>query len=275
MTATPIPRTLAFAIHGDMDISIIDELPKNRLPIITKVVEEDKLGEVYTFMKKQMDGGRQCFIVYPLIEESEKLDLQAAESGYHKLKDTIFNHYSIGYIHGKMKKEERDKQMEDMFNNSIQCLVSTTVIEVGVNIPNATIMVIENAERFGLTQLHQLRGRIGRGDKQSYCILVKHKSTKDASLRLNIMESTNDGFKISDEDLKLRGPGEFFGTKQHGHLKSKLVNYTMDSKIIKHARDCAFNIVDSDPELNRKIHQGIKKQFLKNYKTMLEFVNIN
>jgi ATP-dependent DNA helicase RecG len=136
-------------------------------------------------------------------------------------------------------------------------------------------MVIENAERFGLTQLHQLRGRIGRGDKQSYCILVKHKSTKDASLRLNIMESTNDGFKISDEDLKLRGPGEFFGTKQHGHLKSKLVNYTMDSKIIKHARDCAFNIVDSDPELNRKIHRGIKKQFLKNYKTMLEFVNIN
>ena len=275
MTATPIPRTLAFAIHGDMDISIIDELPKNRLPIITKVVEHEKINDVYDFMKKQMDSGRQCFVVYPLIEESEKLDLQAAESGYAKLKDTIFKDYSIGYIHGKMKKEERDKQMENMFNNKIQCLVSTTVIEVGVNIPNATIMLIENAERFGLTQLHQLRGRIGRGNKQSYCILAKHKSTKDASLRLNIMESTNDGFKISDEDLKLRGPGEFFGTKQHGHLKSKLVNYTMDSKIIKHARDCAFNIVESDPGLNRRIHQGIKKQFLKNYKTMLEFVNIN
>ena len=165
--------------------------------------------------------------------------------------------------------------MKKMFNNEMQCLVSTTVIEVGVNIPNATIMLIENAERFGLTQLHQLRGRIGRGSEQSYCILVKHKSTKDASIRLNIMEKTNDGFKISDEDLKLRGPGEFFGTKQHGHLKSKLVNYALDSKIIKHARDCAFDIVKVDPELNQEVHNGIKKQFLKNYKTMLEFVNIN
>ena len=174
-----------------------------------------------------------------------------------------------------MKKEERDKQMNDMFKNKMQCLVSTTVIEVGVNIPNATIMLIENAERFGLTQLHQLRGRIGRGNEQSYCILVKHKSTKEASLRLNIMEKTNDGFKISDEDLKLRGPGEFFGTKQHGHLKSKLVNYSLDSKIIKHARDCAFEIVRIDPELNNKNHEGIKNQFLKNYKSMLEFVKIN
>jgi ATP-dependent DNA helicase RecG len=275
MTATPIPRTLAFAIHGDMDISIIDELPKNRLPIITRVVEPAKLDEVYSFMKNQMDNGRQCFIVYPLIEESEKLDLQAAEVGYKKLKSKFLKDYKLGYINGKMKKDERDQQMKQMFNNEIQCLVSTTVIEVGVNIPNATIMLIENAERFGLTQLHQLRGRVGRGIEQSYCILVKHKSTKDGSLRLDIMEKTNDGFKISDEDLKLRGPGEFFGTKQHGHLQSKLVNYTIDSKIIKHARDCAFNIVRSDPELNKKDHKGIKSQFLKNYKTMLEFVNIN
>ena len=275
MTATPIPRTLAFAIHGDMDISIIDELPKNRLPIITRIVEPNKLEEVYSFMKDQMDNGKQCFIVYPLIEESEKLDLQAAEVGYKKLTSKIFNDYNIGYVHGKMKKEERDNQMLKMFNNKIQCLVSTTVIEVGVNIPNATIMLIENAERFGLTQLHQLRGRIGRGSEQSYCILVKHKSTKDASIRLNIMGKTNDGFKISDEDLKLRGPGEFFGTKQHGHLKSKLVNYSYDSRIIKHARDCAFSIVKSDPELSENYHKGIKKQFLKNYKSMLEFVNIN
>ena len=275
MTATPIPRTLAFAIHGDMDISIIDELPKNRLPIITKVIEPKQFDEVYSFMKKQMDSGRQCFVVYPLIEESEKLDLQAAEGGYKKLSQDIFKEYKVGYIHGKMKKDERDDQMQKMFNNQIQCLVSTTVIEVGVNIPNSTIMLIENAERFGLTQLHQLRGRIGRGNEQSYCILVKHKSTKDASLRLNIMKKTNDGFKISDEDLKLRGPGEFFGTKQHGHLKSKLVNYTLDSKIIKHARDCAFNIVKDDSGLNKKNNKGIKKQFLKNYKSMLEFVNIN
>ena len=275
MTATPIPRTLAFAIHGDMDISIIDELPKNRLPIMTKVVEPGKMDEVYLFMKKQMDAGRQCFVVYPLIEESEKIDLQAAEVGYKKLKDNILKDYAIGYIHGKMKKDERDEQMGKMFNNEIQCLVSTTVIEVGVNIPNATIMIIENSERFGLTQLHQLRGRIGRGSEQSYCILVKHKSTQDGILRLNIMEKTNDGFKISDEDLKLRGPGEFFGTKQHGHLRSKLVNYAYDSKIIKHARDCAFNTVKLDPELNKNNHKGIKKQFLKNYKNMLEFVSIN
>ncbi len=275
MTATPIPRTLAFAIHGDMDISIIDELPKNRIPIITKVVEPNKIDEVYTFMKKKMEEGQQCFIVYPLIEESEKIDLQAAEAGYKKLNNEIFKRYKVGYINGKMKKDERDSQMDRMFNNKLQCLVSTTVIEVGVNIPNATIMLIENAERFGLTQLHQLRGRIGRGSKQSYCILVKHKATKDASFRLNIMEKTNDGFKISDEDLKLRGPGEFFGIKQHGHLKSKLVNYTLDSKVIKHARDCAFSIIKNDPELNKKEQQGIKKQFLKNYKSMLEFIKIN
>ena len=226
-------------------------------------------------MKNEMKNGGQCFVVYPLIEESEKLDLQAAEVGYKKLKSNIFKNYKVGYIHGRMKKDERDSQMEKMFNNKIQCLVSTTVIEVGVNIPNATIMLIENAERFGLTQLHQLRGRIGRGVEQSYCILVKHKSTKDASIRLNIMEKTNDGFKISDEDLKLRGPGEFFGTKQHGHLQSKLVNYTHDSRIIKHARDCAFSIVDNDPVLNNENNMGIKRQFLKNYKSMLEFVNIN
>tara|TARA_B100001250_G_scaffold414223_1_gene451380 strand:- start:1509 stop:3617 length:2109 start_codon:yes stop_codon:yes gene_type:complete len=274
MTATPIPRTLAFAVHGDMDISIIDELPKNRIPIITKIAEPKQLDEVYAFMNKEMKTGRQCFVVYPLIEESEKLDLQAAEVGYNKLKK-IFKDFEVGYIHGRMKKEERDMQMQKMLNNEIQCLVSTTVIEVGVNIPNSTIMLIENAERFGLTQLHQLRGRIGRGSKQSYCVLVKRKSTDDASLRLNIMEKTNDGFIISDEDLKLRGPGEFFGTKQHGHLKSKLVNYMADSKVIKHARDSAFNLVRLDPELNDKQNKGIKLQFLRNYKSMLEFVNIN
>ena len=191
-----------------------------------------------------------------------------------KLKEKLKN-IKVGLIHGRMKSNEKEYIMKDFKDGKINLLVATTVIEVGVNIPNATIILIENAERFGLTQHHQLRGRIGRGHKQSYCILVKHKSTKDATLRLNIMKETNDGFKISDEDLKLRGPGEFFGTKQHGHLKSKLVNYTMDSKIIKHARDCAFNIVKADSELNEEKHKGIRKQFLKNYKTMLEFISIN
>jgi ATP-dependent DNA helicase RecG len=275
MTATPIPRTLAFTIHGDMDISIIDELPKSRIPIITKVVEPPRLQKVYDFLKKEMDAGRQCFIVYPLIEESEKMDLKAAESGYENLKDSIFKDYTLGYIHGRMKNEERDKQMEAMAKGEIQCLVATTVIEVGINIPNATVMIIENAERFGLTQLHQLRGRIGRGEHQGYCVLVKHKHTKDANHRLKVMESTSNGFKISDEDLKLRGPGEFFGTRQHGYIKSKIANFVEDGPIIRLARSRAVQVVHDDPQLNDVNNRGVRLQFLNNYQHMLEYINIS
>ena len=275
MTATPIPRTLAFTIHGDMEISFIDELPKSRIPVITKLVRPSRLEKVYDFLKKEMNAGRQCFIVYPLIEESEKMDLQAAETAYEKLRDTIFSDFSLGYIHGRMKKEERDEQMELMAKNDIQCLIATTVIEVGINIPNASVMVIENAERFGLTQLHQLRGRIGRGKDQGYCVLVQHKYTQDSNHRLKVMESTSNGFKISDEDLKLRGPGEFFGTRQHGYIRSKIANFVEDGDIIRLARRRALKLVLDDPSLQDKKNKAIRTQFINNYQHMLEFTNIS
>jgi len=275
LTATPIPRTMAFVIHGDMDLSVIDEVPKNRLPIITKVVTSEYMEKIYHFMKKEMDAGHQCFIIYPIIEESEKMDWKSADEGYKHISNHIFPDYSIGYIHGKMKKDERDKQMQKMAKNEINCLVSTTVVEVGIDIPNSTVMVIENAERFGLTQLHQLRGRIGRGSSQSYCILVKNGNNLESNNRLNIMASTSSGFKISDEDLKLRGPGDFFGTKQHGYIKSKIANFIDDSQIIRQAHTCAFDMVREDPKLRMNKNSKIRTQFIENYNQMLEFVNIS
>ena len=273
MTATPIPRTLSITIHGDMDISIIDELPKNRIPIKTKLITPNQLNQIYDMMKKEMKNGGQCFVVYPLIDESEKLDLEAAKTGFEKLKK-IFNEFNLGYIHGKMKKDEIDTQMKLMADGKLDCLITTTVIEVGINIPNATIMLIENAERFGMTQLHQLRGRIGRGEKQSYCIMNQHKKTSNANKRLTIMEQTLDGFIISDEDLKMRGPGDFFGTKQHGFIKSKVVDFSADGPIIRRARQQAFELVNQDPLLKNKKNHRIKTLFKENYKHMLEFVKI-
>ena len=273
MTATPIPRTLSITLHGDMDISIIDELPKNRIPIKTELIAPSKINSAYQKMKNEIKAGGQCFVVYPLIEESEKLDLEAAESGYKKLKK-VFSEFELGYINGKMKKEEIDKQMQLMAEGKIDCLISTTVIEVGINIPNATMMLIENAERFGMTQLHQLRGRIGRGTKQSTCIMVQHKKTENSNKRLKIMETTLDGFIISDEDLKMRGPGDFFGTKQHGFIKSKVVDFNADGPIIRRARYQAFRMIDKDPLLKNINNQKIKKIFKMNYKHMLDFVKI-
>ncbi|SVE05617.1 uncharacterized protein METZ01_LOCUS458471, partial [marine metagenome] len=211
MTATPIPRTLAITYHGDMDLSIIDEMPKNRIPVVTKVVEEGRLEKVYQFMKDEVSAGRQCMVVYPLVEETEKSDLIAAVEMHANLSKKIFSELKVGLIHGRMKKDEKDKVMDAYAKNEIHILISTTVIEVGIDIPNATVMLIEHAERFGLTQLHQLRGRVGRGREKSYCILVRRNFSDNSKKRLRIMESTNDGFIISDEDLKIRGPGEFFG----------------------------------------------------------------
>jgi len=274
MTATPIPRTLSMTLHGDMDISIIDELPKNRIPIITKIVNEDRLESIYEFIKKEMKEKRQCYIVFPIIEESETLDLEAAQTGYENIKNNIFQDYKIGYIHGKMKKDERDVQMDKFINGEINLLVSTTVIEVGIDNPNATVMIIENSERFGLTQLHQLRGRIGRGAQQSYCILVQRKNTPIANHRLKVMENTLNGFKISDEDLKLRGPGEFFGKRQHGYLKTKIADISKDLDIIKFARNLAFDIVQDDCELKNPEHKSIKNELIYRYSNMLEFIDI-
>ena len=240
MTATPIPRTLAITYHGDMDLSIIDELPKDRIPITTKTVNKDRLEKIYSFMIDEMNSGRQCIIVYPLVEESEKSDLTAAIEMYNNLSKNFFKKMKVGLLHGKLEKDEKDEIMKDFSNNKINLLISTTVIEVGIDVPNATVMLIEHAERFGLTQLHQLRGRVGRGNKKSYCILVQRKQTENSKKRLQIMESTNDGFVISDEDLKLRGPGEFFGIKQSGFFNFKIANIVSDGNLINQVRNAVF-----------------------------------
>jgi ATP-dependent DNA helicase RecG len=274
MTATPIPRTLAFTIHGEMDISWIDEMPKNRAPINTKVIYKKNINIIYDKMKEEMDKGHFCYVVYPLIEESDKLDLKDAKSGYEKLKKDIFHDYKLGFMHGKLPKDEKNILMNEFLTGKVQCLISTTVIEVGIDHSKATIMVIENAERFGLTQLHQLRGRVGRSSLKSFCYLVQRKQTVNSEKRLNIMEQTNDGFLISDEDLKLRGPGDFFGTKQHGYINTGIINFSQDREIINRSRKKAFEIIDEDPKLYLPKNKGIQTEFIKNYKDMLEFINI-
>ena len=265
MTATPIPRTLAITYHGDMDLSIIDELPKNRIPITTKIVTKDRLEKIYTFMKNEVKEGRQCIIVYPLIEETEKSDLAAAVEMYNDLKESVFKNIRVGLIHGRLEKDLKDKMMHDFSNNKISIIVSTTVIEVGIDVPNATVMLIEHAERFGLTQLHQLRGRVGRGSEKSYCILVQRKFSENSNKRLNVMESTNDGFLISDEDLKIRGPGEFFGIKQSGFFNFKIANITTDGDLISTARNAAEEMLEDDlkklSSKNKIIYDNLMNQY--------------
>ena len=275
MTATPIPRTLAITYHGDMDLSIIDELPKHRKPVITKKIGPERLKNVYNFMNNEVSKGRQCMIVYPLVEETEKSDLAAAVEAYETLSRTAFTNVNVGLIHGRMKKEEKENIMNEFSDNRIQILVSTTVIEVGIDVPNATVMLVEHADRFGLIQLHQLRGRVGRGSEKSYCIFVQRDITENSRKRLDIMERTNDGFVISDEDLKLRGPGEFFGIRQSGFFKYKIADLVMDGPIIKSARKAAFNMVAKDPHLRNRSFIELRRHFLKKYQHMLDFVNIS
>lgn len=273
MTATPIPRTMSISIYGDMDTSIIDEMPKGRKPIVTRVVKKIQLPKVYDFLKDQINSERQIFIVYPLISESEKMDLQAAEKGYEKI-SKIFSSYKVALLHSKLKKLEKSEVIEKYKSGETDILVSTTVIEVGVDIPNATVMIIENAERFGLSQLHQLRGRIGRGGEKSYCILVSRKDTEQGSERLRILEETIDGFKISEADLKLRGPGEFFSAKQHGLIDLKIANLIEDGEILRKARLAAFTIVKNDPNLSDKNNRDFREFFLKNNKDKLNYATI-
>ena len=275
MTATPIPRTLAITYHGDMDLSIIDELPKHRKPVITKKIGPERLKNVYNFMNNEVSKGRQCMIVYPLVEETEKSDLAAAVEAYETLSRTAFTDVNVGLIHGRMKKEEKDNIMNEFSDNRIKILVSTTVIEVGIDVPNATVMLVEHADRFGLIQLHQLRGRVGRGSEKSYCIFVQRDITENSRKRLDIMERTNDGFVISDEDLKLRGPGEFFGIRQSGFFKYKIADLVMDGPIIKSARKAAFDLVEKDPHLRNRSFIELRRHFLKKYQHMLDFVNIS
>lgn len=265
MTATPIPRTLALILYGDLDISIIDELPPGRKPIETYGVDESKRERVNHFIRKKVMEGRQVYIVCPLIDESEAVEAKSAMELSERIAKRDFIDLKVGLIHGKMKPKEKDHVMKQFVEGEISILVSTTVIEVGVHVPNATIMVVENAERFGLAQLHQLRGRVGRGQEQSYCVLYNQSRANIAAERIKIMEKTNDGFTISEKDLELRGPGEFFGTRQHGIPDLKIANLFKDIEILKLAQEAALHILTEDPELeweeNQKLKQKIKMNF--------------
>ena len=241
MTATPIPRTLALTVHGDLDLTIIDELPKGRKPIKTSLVTSHR--GVYELIKQEIESGRQAYVVYPLIEESETLSAKAATIEAERLQNDVFPQFKIGLLHGKLKNDEKDKVMKDFKDKKYDILVSTTVVEVGVDVPNATVMLIENAERFGLSQLHQLRGRVGRSDLQSYCILHTSTKSQETKERLNIMTQTNDGFVIAEKDLQLRGPGEFLGTRQSGLPDLIISDIVRDAKILEMARNEAIDFV--------------------------------
>lgn len=260
MSATPIPRTLAMILYGDLDISIIDELPPGRQKIDTYAVSENMKMRAFEFLRKQIDEGRQAYIVCPLVEESETLDIKSATEVYEEMKELYGGNYNVGLLHGKMKPKEKDEIMKRFKENSIQILISTTVIEVGVNVSNANIMLIMNAERFGLAQLHQLRGRVGRGKYKSYCILINKSKNKVARERMRIMEKTSNGFIISEKDLELRGPGEFFGIKQHGLPELKIANIFTDMKILKIAQNVANDILKEDPLLNLAKNIKIKNK---------------
>jgi ATP-dependent DNA helicase RecG len=237
MTATPIPRSLAMTVYGDLDVSVIDELPPGRTPIETKVLGEDQRLEVKRLLTREIKAGRQVYVVYPLVEESEKIDLRDATRRFEYLRDVVFPKYRVGLIHGKMKAADKDEVMKGFVAGEIQILVSTTVIEVGVDVPNASVMVVEHAERFGLSQLHQLRGRVGRGAEKSYCLLLTaDKKTAVAMERLGIMEQTGDGFLIAEKDLEIRGAGELLGTKQSGLPEFRVANLVRDQLILEQAR---------------------------------------
>ena len=258
MTATPIPRTLAMTLYGDLDVSVIDELPPGRKPITTSHIFRNRIDSLYSFIRTQINEGRQAYVVYPLISESEKLDLKNLEDGYNQLCN-VFCDYRLSKLHGKMKPKEKDEEMRRFASGETQILVSTTVIEVGVDVPNASVMVIENAERFGLSQLHQLRGRVGRGASQSYCILVTdYKLSEDTRKRMEIMTSSNDGFEIAEADLKLRGPGDMEGTQQSGiAFDLKIANLARDEQLLKFVREVARAVVVADPQCCSELYRVV------------------
>ena len=278
MTATPIPRTLAMTLYGDLDISVIDEMPPGRKPVQTIHMNDSKRLRLFGFLKKVMHEKQQVYVVYPLIQESEKLDLKFLEDGYEALtREFPPPKYTITCVHGKMKSEEKDYSMKLFVSGKSQILVSTTVIEVGVNVPNASVMVIESAERFGLSQLHQLRGRVGRGTNQSYCILMtSNKLSKEARVRINTMVNTNNGFEIAEADLKLRGPGDIEGTQQSGiPFKLNIASLGEDGKILQIARDTAKEILQNDPDLEKNENYILKKQLRKIRQLQTDWSNIS
>lgn len=276
MTATPIPRTLALTVYGDLDISIIKELPKGRKPIATYWVEDQKRQKIYDFIKEELKKGRQAYVVCPLIVGSRESGVgsKGAIEIYEKLKNEIFPEFEVGLLHGRMSSKEKEKVMKDFKKGKINILVATIVIEVGIDIPNASVMLIESAERFGLSQLHQLRGRIGRGEHESYCILLADPKTESSIQRLKAIEGTLDGFQIAEADLNIRGPGEFFGTRQHGLPEIRFGNILKDFDIMELARKEAFGLVEKDPDLKEEHHRLLKQALASRFKGKLDLINV-
>ena len=270
MTATPIPRTLALILYGDLDISIIDELPPNRKKIDTFAVTKAMEERINNFIKKQISEGRQVYVVCPLVEESEEINAKAVLELSEKYKQEVFSEYRVEYLHGKMRPKEKDVIMQEFKDGNIDILISTTVIEVGVNVPNASIMIVENAERFGLAQLHQLRGRVGRGEYQSYCILKYQGNSNVVRQRMKTMQDTNDGFVIAEKDLELRGSGEFFGTRQHGLPEFKIANLFEDMPMLKMVQSLAIKIEQEDPKLELEKNNKLKKLVNKKFTNRIE-----
>jgi len=275
MTATPIPRTLAMTLYGDLDVSIIDELPAGRKPIKTTHRFDSKRLQVFGFIKEEIAKGRQVYIVYPLIEESEKSDLKDLMDGYESI-CRAFPELAISIVHGRMKSDAKDYEMQRFIKKETKIMVATTVIEVGVDVANATVMIIENAERFGLAQLHQLRGRVGRGAEQSFCILMTdYKLSKDAKTRIETMVSTNNGFEIADVDLKLRGPGDLMGTQQSGILDLLVSDLSKDAPILQVAREAAIEILQADPNLVSEDNKSIDKHIKSLKKSVVNWGRIS
>ena len=274
MSATPIPRTLAIIIYGDMDISVIDEVPAKRLPIKNCVVNSSYRPKAYEFMQNEINNGHQVYIICPLVEETENLEGENVVDYAKKLRELLPEDIKLGVLHGKMKNSLKNEVMEAFAANKIQILISTTVVEVGVNVPNATVMMIENADRFGLAQLHQLRGRVGRGDAQSYCIMINTSHSKTAQKRLDILNKSNDGFFIASEDLKLRGPGDFFGIRQSGDLAFQLGDIYQDASILQKAADSVKEILSEDPDLESEQHKILKHHMDRFMENQLKKMNL-
>jgi ATP-dependent DNA helicase RecG len=274
MSATPIPRSLAMTLYGDLDVTVVDELPAGRRPVETRLYSEPRREEMYSFLKERLREGRQAFVVYPLVEESEAMDLKDAVSGFEQLRE-LFRPYSVELVHGRMAPADKDETMERFKTGAADILVATTVVEVGVDVPNATIMIVEHAERFGLSQLHQLRGRVGRGAEQSYCFLMPDfRRTAEARERLAAMVATNDGFEIAELDLKMRGAGDMFGTRQSGLPALKLADVVRDAELLQQARDAAFALVETDPRLEAPEHAAMRAHFARTAPRSLGFARV-
>ena len=274
MTATPIPRTLALTLYGDLDVSVLDELPPGRRSILTVARGGSKRREIYDFLRKQIDDGRQIYVVCPLVEESEDSDLRAATEMAERLQREVFPERRVGLLHGRLRFPDKERVMREFKEGSVHVLVSTTVIEVGIDVPNASVMLVEHAERFGLSQLHQLRGRVGRGPWKSYCVLLAGSSSEDAERRIAAMTGTNDGFKIAEVDLELRGPGDFFGTRQSGLPEFRVADLLRDGAMLEEARREAFALVQADPQLVAPGHRGLREALLARWRGKLDLAGI-